>query len=68
MFATAPVVSPEALETLRPEVDQVLCVQCPDSFMAVGTWYSDFSQTTDEEVGHLLADARHFARQTRSTP
>jgi len=67
VIASAPVVSPDALETLRPEVDQVLCVQCPDSFMAVGTWYSDFSQTTDEEVGHLLAEAHRFARQKRSS-
>jgi predicted phosphoribosyltransferase len=36
--------------------------------MAVGTWYSDFSQTTDEEVGHLLAEARRFARKVRPTP
>jgi predicted phosphoribosyltransferase len=37
--------------------DEVVCVQTPDPFFAVGGWYHDFSQTTDEEVRDLLARA-----------
>jgi predicted phosphoribosyltransferase len=36
----------------------VVCVLTPDPFEAVGRWYRDFDQTTDEEVRELLARAR----------
>jgi len=39
------------------EVDECVCVITPDPFYAVGTWYEDFSQTTDEEVRDLLERA-----------
>jgi predicted phosphoribosyltransferase len=58
VVAAAPVASPEALKALRHESDQTLCVRCPDDFTAVGAWYDDFSQTTDDEVCALLAKAR----------
>jgi predicted phosphoribosyltransferase len=58
VVVAAPVASPEALRALRREADQVLCVRCPDDFMAVGAWYDDFSQTTDDEVCALLAEVR----------
>jgi putative phosphoribosyl transferase len=35
--------------------DEVVCLQTPGSFMGVGQYYEDFSQTTDEEVRELLA-------------
>jgi predicted phosphoribosyltransferase len=35
--------------------DEVVCAFTPEPFSAVGLWYADFSQTTDEEVRHLLA-------------
>jgi len=37
--------------------DEAVCVQTPDPFFAVGGWYRDFSQTTDDEVRELLARA-----------
>jgi putative phosphoribosyl transferase len=40
-------------------VDEVVCAITPDPFYAVGVWYDDFSQTTDEEVRSLLAAAQH---------
>jgi hypothetical protein len=40
---------------LRAEVDEVVCAITPEPFDAVGRWYEDFSQTTDEEVRELLA-------------
>ena len=50
-----PTGSPETCEELKAEVDEVVCAITPDSFLAVGHWYEDFSQTTDEEVRDLLA-------------
>jgi predicted phosphoribosyltransferase len=63
VVVAAPVVSVEALKVLQREAHQVLCVQCPDPFMAVGAWYRDFSQTTDDEVCSLLAEARRLVRK-----
>ena len=50
-----PVGSPETCEVLAEEADEVVCPEQPDPFFAVGNWYRDFSQTTDEEVADLLA-------------
>jgi len=50
-----PVSSPDALASLRSIVDDVVCLHAPDAFQAVGQFYADFSQTTDEEVTALLA-------------
>jgi len=37
--------------------DEIVCARAPEYFAAVGQWYRDFAQTTDEEVRHLLHDA-----------
>jgi predicted phosphoribosyltransferase len=50
-----PIASPETCEELRSEVDDIICIITPEPFHAVGLWYEDFSQTTDEEVRDLLA-------------
>jgi putative phosphoribosyl transferase len=39
----------------------VVCADTPDPFYAVGSWYADFDQTSDEEVRELLAAARPVA-------
>jgi hypothetical protein len=39
---------------MKAEVDEVICAITPEPFQAVGQWYQDFSQTTDEEVHDLL--------------
>ena len=49
-----PVASREAARTLGDVCDQVVCVATPEPFWAVGEWYEDFSQTSDEEVVRLL--------------
>jgi|SRR5436190_2899030 len=49
-----PVGSPDTCEELRSLVDDVICGECPEPFFAVGTWYSNFQQTTDDEVRELL--------------
>jgi putative phosphoribosyl transferase len=50
-----PIASPETCEELREEVDEVICAVTPEPFHAVGLWYEDFSQTSDDEVRDLLA-------------
>jgi putative phosphoribosyl transferase len=53
-----PVAASSTCRELRQEVDEVVCVATPEPFMAVGRFYDDFAQTTDEEVRELLAAAR----------
>ena len=51
-----------ALDTCRSfesEVDEVVCERTPEDFRAVGAWYENFSQTTDEEVCHLIDEIAH---------
>src|SRR3979411_3354944 len=55
IVAAVPTASPETCEEMRAEVDDVICAITPEPFHAVGLWYQDFSQTTDEEVRALLA-------------
>jgi len=54
----APVASPGARDALAREADEVVFAECPEGFFAVGAWYHDFRQTTDEEVVACLARAR----------
>lgn len=49
-----PVASAEACYLLRAEADEVVCLGTPPSFAAIGPWYVDFAQTTDQEVVDLL--------------
>jgi len=46
--------SSDSAKLLRNKVDEVICLLTPEYFRAVGEWYSDFRQTTDEEVINLL--------------
>ncbi|HVL49705.1 MAG TPA: alpha/beta family hydrolase [Candidatus Thermoplasmatota archaeon] len=50
-----PVASPEAIARLEREADEVVCLEAPHHFRAVGLWYDDFTQTTDKEVMDALA-------------
>jgi len=54
IIVALPVCSTEAERALRNEADAVVCVEVPDAFYAVGQWYDDFGQTTDDEVRDLL--------------
>jgi len=45
-----PVAATSTCEALSGEVDDIVCARTPEPFLAVGLWYEDFSQTTDEEV------------------
>lgn len=52
-----PVAPPEVCRALQGEADEVVCLLTPPDFMAVGQFYVNFHQTTDEEVRDLLARA-----------
>ena len=58
LIFAAPVCAPDTAEALRSKVDEVLCAETPSDFMAVGVWYENFDQVTDEEVVRLLEQAR----------
>jgi len=49
-----PVASPASITELADVADEVLCLEAPEWFYAVGEWYRDFSQTSDDEVVALL--------------
>jgi uncharacterized protein (TIGR00369 family) len=53
-----PVAPPSADRTLRGDADEVICLEMPERFQAIGEWYEDFAQTSDEEVVALLRAAR----------
>ena len=52
-----PTAAPETCNALEFEVDEIVCSMTPEPFLGVGRWYEDFSQTTDEQVRELLAEA-----------
>jgi uncharacterized protein (TIGR00369 family) len=53
-----PVAPPSTDRALRGDADEVICLEMPDHFQAIGEWYEDFAQTSDEEVVALLRAAR----------
>ncbi|CAN5864645.1 phosphoribosyltransferase [soil metagenome] len=57
LVVAVPVAARETCDEFRDEVDEVVCAITPEPFYAVGVWYRDFSQTTDEEVHELLERA-----------
>lgn len=54
LVCAVPVASPESLEGVRPYADEVVCLQAPADFAAVGQFYLSFPQVEDEEVAALL--------------
>lgn len=58
LVIAVPTAAPQSCDEFRYLVDEVVCAITPEPFYAVGLWYDDFSQTTDDEVRTLLADAQ----------
>ena len=54
IVVAVPVGARDTCQSLAQEVDEMICLSTPHPFDAVGMWYGDFSQTTDEEVHELL--------------
>ena len=57
LVLAVPVAPPDMAESLREEVDDLVCLAMPEPFSAIGAFYQDFGQTSDEEVIALLAKA-----------
>src|SRR5438874_5733996 len=62
VVVAVPVAAPETCEEFEDVVDETVCAVTPRPFHAVGLWYDDFSQTSDEEVRELLTSARAHTR------
>ena len=56
MVLAVPVASMEAVSELKQDVDELVCLLVPDVFYAVGQFYKDFRQTTDEEVINVMKE------------
>jgi putative phosphoribosyl transferase len=58
LILAVPVAPADTIAALEPEADTIVCLSTPEFFQAVGQFYDDFTQTTDEEVIELLDAAR----------
>jgi predicted phosphoribosyltransferase len=58
IVVAVPVAAPSTCEEFRTEVDEIVCATTPEPFLAVGRWYHDFAQTSDEDVRALLERAQ----------
>jgi len=63
VVVAVPVGAPSTCAELAALADETVCARMPEPFSAVGLWYRDFSQTTDEEVRMLL---REHARDVKA--
>jgi predicted phosphoribosyltransferase len=57
VIVAVPVAAPQTCDEFRGDVDEIICAVTPEPFYAVGIWYENFDQTTDNEVRELLARA-----------
>jgi len=64
LIVAVPVGAPSTCAELRAFADAVVCGRTPEPFGAVGAWYEDFSETTDDEVRDLLTRADRRRRQS----
>ena len=55
LVCAIPVAPPDSVEQVRPYADEVVCLETPEDFMAVGQFYRSFPQVEDEDVVALLA-------------
>jgi putative phosphoribosyl transferase len=58
LIVAAPVAARPACNTLRAQVDHLVCLATPDPFYAIGNWYNEFPQVTDAEVQDLIEQAQ----------
>lgn len=57
IVVAVPTAPPETCREFESEVDRIVCAETPQPFQAVGLWYEDFSQTTDDEVRRYMEQA-----------
>lgn len=68
IVVAVPVAPLETVEALRGEVEEVICPLMPEWMISIGYWYTDFSQTSDEEVIELMQRAWQRESSHGSTP
>jgi putative phosphoribosyl transferase len=61
LVLAVPVAPADSLRDLAGECDDIVCLATPEPFYAVGPHYRDFTQTEDDEVVRLLAEARQWS-------
>lgn len=61
LIVAVPVAPPETCREIAGMVDEVICLLQPEPFLSVGTWYADFSETTDDDVRELLERSSNSA-------
>ena len=59
IIVAVPVAARSTCAELEKEADAAVCLYTPFDFMAVGQWYRNFSQTSDDEVRRLLSEANN---------
>ena len=62
IVVAVPVSAPDILPVMHREADEVVCLETPSDFGAVGMYYCHFPQLTDQEVLEALQQARDFSR------
>ena len=65
LVLAAPVAPRSVISELKAECDEMVFLATPEPFYAVGLYYADFSQTSDEEVIELLGRRGSFGQATR---
>jgi putative phosphoribosyl transferase len=55
VVVAVPTAPPQTIRALEDEVDELVCLMTPEPFIAIGRWYEDFAQLTDQDVQSLLA-------------
>jgi predicted phosphoribosyltransferase len=65
IVAAVPTAAPSVCAEIGREADEIVCAITPEPFYAVGLWYDDFSETTDEDVRHLLQLAARRSTASR---
>jgi predicted phosphoribosyltransferase len=68
IVVAVPVGTRETCQRLKCLADRVVCLTMPDSLRAIGDWYEDFSQTTDDEVVRLLEHETSASHAPRRRP
>jgi len=63
IVVAVPVSAPDSLKMIMQLADKIVCPLTPPHFYAVGAWYENFPQTSDEEVFELLVKARRLSLQ-----
>ena len=68
IVVAVPVGPPDTCREFEEEADETICASIPEFFQAVGQYYEDFSQTSDDEVRELLARAAEDRQESRDEP